>query len=97
MVAVTIAEAAETADVVAKILRREIGGRQAGYYRYVYTEQPLGDRGGFSLVKLDIRNGEEVGRVWIGDRRPGYLVDPISGFVFVKENDKAIFALKFPS
>ena len=85
----------EAADVVAKILRREIGRSQAGYYRYVYTEQPLRDHEGFSLVKLDIRNGEEAGRVWIGDRRPDYLVDPISGFVFVKENDKEIVAFRF--
>jgi hypothetical protein len=66
-------------------------------YTYVYTKQPSSaGRDGFSLVKLDVRNGKEVARVWIDERRPNYVLDPISGFVFVKENDNEIFALKFP-
>lgn len=66
-------------------------------YTYVYTKQPSSTgRDGFSLVKLDMRNGEEVARVWIDERHPDYVLDPINGFVFVKENDKEIFALKFP-
>ena len=62
---------------------------------HVYTGQPVGGREGFSLVKLDIRDGEEAGRVWIDKRRPDYVLDPISGFVFVKEKDNEIVAFKF--
>jgi hypothetical protein len=67
----------------------------AGNYVHVYTGQPVGGREGFSLVKLDIRDGEEAGRVWIDKRRPDYVLDPISGFVFVKEKDNEIVAFKF--
>ncbi len=67
-------------------------------FAYVYTKQPdSSGHEGFSLVKLDKRSGEEVGRVWIDERRPDYVLDWMSGFVFVKENDKEIIGLKFPS
>ena len=45
---------------------------------------------------MDKRNGREAGRVWINERRPEYVLDPITGFVFVKDDDKEIFALRFP-
>ena len=67
------------------------------YFGYIYTKDAdAAGREGFSLVKLDKRDGEEVGRVWIDERRPDYVLDWISGFVFVKEGDREIYALAFP-
>jgi hypothetical protein len=68
-------------------------------FAYVYTKQPdySSGREGFSLVKLDKRDGQEIGRVWMDSRRPDYLRDPFSDLVFVKANDKEIIAFKFPS
>ena len=66
-------------------------------YAHVYTKQPdAAGREGFSLVRIDKRDGEEIGRVWIDERRPDYVIDGPSGMVFVKVDDKEIFALRFP-
>jgi outer membrane protein assembly factor BamB len=68
-------------------------------FAYVYTKQPdySSGREGFSLVRLDKRDGQEIGRVWMDSRRPDYLRDPLSDLVFVKANDKEIIAFKFSS
>jgi len=78
------------------MLRRQSLSLSAARYVYMYTEEPLGERKGFSLVKFNKETGQEEGRVWVDKRRPDYSFDPISGFVFVKENSKEIFALRFP-
>ncbi len=66
-------------------------------FAYVYTKQPdSSGREGFSLVKLDKRDGQEVGRVWMLKKRPDYVLDRMSGFVFIKVDDKEIIAHKFP-
>ena len=79
------------------ILSRFRNAEHWANFAYVYTKQPdSSGREGFSLVRLDKRNGEEVGRVWINKRRPDYVLDWLSGFVFVKVNKKEINAHKFP-
>ena len=61
-----------------------------------YTVQPdSSGREGYSLVKFDKRDGSEAGRVWMDERDPDYLVDALGRFVFVKDDDKEIFALRF--
>ncbi len=65
-------------------------------YAYTYTKEPdAAGREGFSLVRLDLRNGEDVGRVWLDERRPDYVLDWITGFVFEKKGDKEIVAFRF--
>jgi hypothetical protein len=91
----------ETSDWVVetdpRLVRRTMAGVDAAYFAYVFTDDPDDtNRKGFSLVKLDTRDGTEVGRVWIDKRRPEYLLDPVADMVFVKENDKEIYALAFP-
>ncbi len=81
---------------ISRMARRQFRSVNAADYAYVYTEQPAADREGFSLLKMDKRNGQEAGRVWIDERRPEYVLDPITGFVFVKDDDKEIFAMRFP-
>ena len=67
-------------------------------YAYVYTKQPdAAGREGFSLVRIDKRDGAEVGRVWIDERRPNYVLDEPSGMVYVKADDKEIVAFAFPA
>lgn len=68
----------------------------AAHYAYVYTDQPLGERKGNSLVRLDKTNGEETGRVWLDLREPELVLDSISGMVFVKESATEISAHQFP-
>jgi hypothetical protein len=79
-------------------LLRQAATVEAANYAYVYTKAPdATGRRGFSLVKLDKRSGEEAGRVWIDERRPEYVIDPVAGIVFVKEDDKVIYAARFPA
>ena len=67
-------------------------------YAFFYTKVPdAAGREGFSLVKIDKRDGEEAGRVWIDERRPDYVLDPPSGMVFVKVDDKELVAYAFPA
>ena len=67
-------------------------------YAYVYTKQPdAAGREGFSLLRIDKRDGEEAGRVWIDERRPNYVLDEPSGMVYVKADDKEIVAFAFPA
>ena len=69
-----------------------------GNYAYLYTKVPDAvGREGFSLVRLDKRDGLEAGRVWVDERRPEYLLDEPTGRVFVKVDDKEIVAFAFPT
>ena len=64
---------------------------------YAYTQTPdAAGREGFSLVKFDKRTGEVAGRVWIEDRHPTYVVDPVRSVLFVEMDDDVIAAFSFP-
>jgi outer membrane protein assembly factor BamB len=77
-------------------LRRFRSAENWANFAYAYTKQPdSSGREGFSLVRLDKRSGEEIGRVWIEKRRADYVIDRLSGIVFVKESNEEIFAVKF--
>jgi outer membrane protein assembly factor BamB len=63
---------------------------------YMFTEQPDDTgRKGFSLVRLDKRDGRETGRLWLLDRRPNFSIDPFASRVFVKTGDAEITAYAF--
>jgi outer membrane protein assembly factor BamB len=63
---------------------------------YMFTEQPDSKgQTGFSLVRLDKRDGKETGRLWSKDRKPDFSVDPFASRVFVKTGDSEITAYAF--
>lgn len=69
-----------------------------GNYAYLYTKVPdAAGREGFSLVRVDKRDGQEAGRVWVDERRPEYLLDEPTGRLFIKVSDREIVALAFPA
>ena len=43
-----------------------------------------------------LEHGADVADVWIDERRPDYVLDEPTGMVYVKADDKEIFALRFP-
>lgn len=68
----------------------------AGQYSFIYTREP-GDSGreGFSLVRVRRSDLKEVGRLWIDDRSPDYLVDEVTGTVFLRRAEREVRALRF--
>jgi hypothetical protein len=70
---------------------------EAVNYTYTVTKVPdASGREGFSLLRLDKRTGEEVGRVWMVERRPDFVLDELSRIVFAREDDRKIAAYRFP-
>jgi putative pyrroloquinoline-quinone binding quinoprotein len=67
-----------------------------GAYSFIYTREP-GDSGreGFSLVKVRRSDLKEVERLWIDERSPDYLVDEVSGTVFLRRAEREVRALRF--
>jgi hypothetical protein len=61
---------------------RFASARTASRYAYIYTDEPDGERTGFSLVQIDKASGRPTGRVWLDERRPEYIIDPFTGIVF---------------
>jgi outer membrane protein assembly factor BamB len=47
------------------------------------------------LMKVDRRTGEELGTLLLGDKKPVYDYDPISGQVFFKSDNKQIISYSF--
>lgn len=76
---------------------RRVDRAEAANHAYTYTREPdASGRKGSSLVMLDKRTGWELGRVRIDERRPTYVLDNLSGRVFVKKNNRRIDAYEFP-
>lgn len=63
-------------------------------YRYIYTGEPLGDRKGYSLVKVDKATGKEAGRIWIDKQFPNYKIDLATETVFAIEGNSRVFAIR---
>ncbi len=63
---------------------------------YIFTASPdsVGQEG-FSLVLLDRRDGRELGRMWFAERSPDYTLDPVTGSVYVLEDDTRIVSRRF--
>ena len=67
-----------------------------GEFSYIYTREPGHDgREGFSLVKVRRSDVREVGRVWIDERSPDYVLDEITGTVFLRRGEREVRALRF--
>ena len=90
--------------LVCDILDRTPGGRRASYGAsatetfgsyFIYTDEPLDGREGFSLVRLDKESGTETGRMWMDERNPDYTIDEITETVYFQESDSVLRSLHF--
>ncbi|MEM7298734.1 MAG: hypothetical protein AAF391_10770, partial [Bacteroidota bacterium] len=67
-----------------------------GNLRMILTRVGAGGQGKSSgLVKIDKRTGEELGSLLLGDKKPIYDYDPVSGQVFFKADNKQIISYSF--
>ncbi|GAB4238272.1 MAG: hypothetical protein Tsb0034_13780 [Ekhidna sp.] len=67
-----------------------------GNIRMILTRVGEGGQGKSSgLVKVDKRTGEELGSLLLGDKKPIYDYDPVSGQVFFKADNKQIISYSF--
>lgn len=70
--------------------------KSKGNYRVILSRVGEGSQTkSAGLVKVDKRTGEELGRLLLGDKKPIYDFDPISGQVFFKSDKKQIVSYKF--
>ena len=90
--------------LVCDILDATSGGRRASYGAaatdtfgsyFIYTDEPLDGRDGFSLVRLDKDSGTETGRMWLDERNPNYVIDEITETVYFQESDSVLRSLNF--
>lgn len=64
-----------------------------GNMRMILTKVGEGGQGKSSgIVKVDKRTGEELGSLLLGDKKPIYDYDPVSGQVFFKAEKKTIIS-----
>jgi hypothetical protein len=69
---------------------------KAQQYFYVFTTKAdTAGKKGFSLVALDRRDGNELGRMWFDERNPTWLLDPVNGTVYEVEDKKEVVARRF--
>lgn len=64
------------------------------YYMFTASPDSL-DQEGFSLVRVDRRDGRELGRMWFEERSPDYRLDPVTGSVYVLKDDRHVVARRF--
>ena len=90
--------------LICGILDATPGGRRASYGAestetfgsyFIYTDESLDDREGFSLVRLDKESGTETGRMWRDERNPNYIIDEITETVYFQESDSVLRGLNF--
>jgi hypothetical protein len=98
--AVVAAEAAFTHDltgIIDSALSMRSRATAAGPHDfYMFTNQSdSGGREGFSFVRLDTRDGRELGRVWVDQRRPQFVLDPESSTLIVRRGQREVVALRF--
>ena len=62
---------------------------------FIYTDEALAARDGFSLVRLDKVSGSETGRLWLDERNPNYVIDEVTETVFFQADDSLLTALRF--
>ena len=73
------------------------GPVDASRYHYMYTRaSDATGREGFSFVRTNTSNADEIGRLWVDERSPDYQVDLITGTVYLKRSDNEIAAMQFP-
>jgi len=67
-------------------------------YAYFFTTTPdSAGRVGNSLVRVDLRDGAEAGRLWFRERAPKFRADPARDQVLVFEDARTLVAVRFPS
>ncbi|HEX9728882.1 MAG TPA: PQQ-binding-like beta-propeller repeat protein [Gemmatimonadales bacterium] len=65
-------------------------------YAYINTGETDGERKGFNLVRIDLRDGSDAGRLFLGEREPDYRIDPASGIILLRDGG-AIAAYRYPT
>ena len=65
------------------------------FYIFTAAADSTGQKG-FSLVRLDRRDGKDIGRLWFAQRNPRYRIDGASGVVYQFEGDDLVLARRFP-
>ena len=73
--------------------RERSGSESPGGY-YMFTDTPVGDREGYSLVQVDKTSGADIGRLWTEQRTAKYTTDDISGTVYFQEAPDLLRALR---
>ena len=62
---------------------------------FIFTDESMGAREGFSLARIDKTSGSETGRLWLDERNPNYIVDEVTETVFFQADDSIVTALRF--
>jgi outer membrane protein assembly factor BamB len=61
---------------------------------YMFTDTPVADREGYSLVRLDKSSGLETGRLWVDDRSAKYTIDELTDTIYLLETAYILRALR---
>ena len=61
---------------------------------YMFTDTPVADREGYSLVRLDKSSGLETGRLWVDDRFTKYTIDELTETIYLQETAYILRALR---
>ena len=61
---------------------------------YMFTDTPVADREGYSLVRLDKSSGLETGRLWVDDRSAKYTIDELTETIYFQETAYILRALR---
>ena len=61
---------------------------------YMFTDTPVADREGYSLVRLDKSSGLETGRLWVDDRSTKYTIDELTETIYLQETAYILRALR---
>ncbi len=70
-------------EMYPRLSARFTASAAAANYTYIYTDDPdATGREGFSLVRVREEDGREVGRAWVEQREPKFVLDPIGELVF---------------
>ena len=70
--------------------------RLADSLHFIFTsDKNEPDREGFTIVRISKRSGLETGRVWVTDRKPRYVLDPVTGTVLLRVGKRELQALRF--
>lgn len=66
------------------------------YAYYVTTDPDVSGRTGNSLVRVQLRDGAEAGRIWFRERAPRYWPDTARDQVLILADLRTLIAVRFP-
>lgn len=75
---------------------RYYASRLADSLHFIFTsDKNEPGRNGFTIVRISKRHGRETGRVWVTERKPRYVLDPVTGTVVLRVGKQELQALRF--